>query len=75
MARCHRRRSRKSARYITVRLSDVEDEIERPVSAWAVLGVGARGKSFRGCRYELPFGWVGWIRWRDATWPEQHFRR
>jgi hypothetical protein len=45
----------------------------KPISAWVLLGVGARGRAFRGCRYELPFGWIGWIRWRDAEWPEKRF--
>ena len=45
----------------------------KPISAWVLLGVGARGTTFRGSRYELPFGWIGWTRWRDAEWPEKRF--
>jgi hypothetical protein len=46
---------------------------DEPTVAWVLLGIGARGRAFRGCRYELPFGWIGWIRWRDAEWPEKRF--
>lgn len=49
------------------------EALSEPTAAWVLLGIGARGKAFRGCHYKLPFGWIGWIRWRDAEWPDKRF--
>lgn len=43
----------------------LDEEVLENVRAFALLGLGSRGKNFRGRQWSVPGGHMGYIRWRD----------